>query len=578
MNYTELLGKVIEISHSNLEISSRIRSILNIIGQDLGFEEVIVYILDQDKKLTCRFMNDGSALFKILSKHRCRVGEGVVGGVAQKRAPQYYTAKDVSPKLGCPFYPEMSGLSRNRGAYAFLPLSDDSYLHGVLVAVSSRGVIRDPEKTLLAILSREIGGVLRTYALILGSKKRISELATLSELGKVLTSDVEPEELLRTITLIIGKALNAKFVTIKLEYPFLRIGTQRFTYGTIDAETMVRVSETEHESIKSGRSITLKDRTPDAEEMTLEFSLYVSPILSKNRIIGTITMGVARGQGFAADEDERSLINTISNYMSNGLENTLLNRRLRDVVRELSDAQKRLIEQEKLKSLGEMTANIAHEIKNPLVIIGGFTKRLAKKTRLDQPESMYVDIIIKEVTRLESILKEILSYVKKTPVMTGTCDINSTLDEALSLFISDSSWKDVTIEKNYREPLPSITCDSQQIKQVLINILINAFEAMNGKGKIKIETGEMIRDKREFLFASISDTGGGVDPSILDNLFNPFFTTKERGTGLGLAISNKIIMNHSGRIDIKNEVGKGVTFLVYLPVQNNHTILGGELL
>jgi two-component system sensor histidine kinase HydH len=243
----------------------------------------------------------------------------------------------------------------------------------------------------------------------------------------------------------------------------------------------------------------------------------------------------------------------------------------------LSDAQKRLIEQEKLKSLGEMTASIAHEIKNPLVIIGGFTKRLAKKSRLDQQESRYVEIILKEVTRLEAILNEILSYVKEGPAATGTCDLNHTIEEVLSLFTPDSAWTDVRMEKQYGEGLPPVICDSQQIKQVLINILINAFDAMNGKGRINIETGQTTVDGKKFLYSSISDTGGGIAPAILDNVFNPFFTTKERGTGLGLATSNKIIMNHKGRLDIRNEVGKGVTFTVYLPI-NNHIIIPEEFL
>ncbi len=569
MNHIDLFGKVIEISHSNLEISSRIKAILNIISQRMGFEDVIVYTLDQDKRLTCRFMNDKSALFKILSKYRCHIGEGVIGGVAQRRAPQYFTSRDVPPRFGCLFYPDLNGLAAKFKTFAFLPLSDDSYLHGVLVAVSSSDTLRDQDKILLAILSREIGGVLRTYSLILESKKRISELATLSEIGKVLTSDVEPQELLKTIVLIIAKALNARFVTIKLEYPFLRLGSQRFTYGTIDARTMAYVNNLELDSAKGRKSLSLKDSLSEDEEDSLKFFLHTSPMLSRNRVIGTITMGATKVQYFVAEEDGGSLINTISNYMSNGLENTLLNRRLRDVVRELSDAQKRLIEQEKLKSLGEMTANIAHEIKNPLVIIGGFTKRLAKKAHLDQPESRYVEIILKEVTRLEAILNEILSYVKESPVLTGACDINASLDEVLSLFTPDSTWKDIRIERKYGDNLPAVLCDSQQIKQVLINILINAFEAMDGKGKIAIETGETSVDGKRFLSASISDTGGGIDPAIMDNIFNPFFTTKERGTGLGLAISNKIVMNHNGRLDIKNEVGKGVTFVVYLPIQNN---------
>ena len=123
-----------------------------------------------------------------------------------------------------------------------------------------------------------------------------------------------------------------------------------------------------------------------------------------------------------------------------GLESALLNIKLRDALRELGDAQRRLIENEKLRSLGEMTANIAHEIKNPLVVIGGFTKRLAKTARLDENESRYVEIITKEVARLEAILTEILNYVKETPLLFELCDINNLLDEILYLLSSDKSW------------------------------------------------------------------------------------------------------------------------------------------
>jgi signal transduction histidine kinase len=571
MNPIELFGKIIEISHSNLEMSSRVKSILNIISQDLHFEEVLAYTLDQDKRLTCRFLNDKSTLFAVLNKYRCHVGEGIAGGVAQKRVPQFFTSKDVPPRFGCLFYPELDGRIQRFKTFAFLPLSDDSYLFGVLVAISTKESIQDSEKVLLSMLSREIGGILRSYSLIIESKKRISELATLSELGKVLTSDVEPQEILKSIALTIAKALNAQFVTIKLEYPFLPIGSQRFTYGTIEPSTMRYVNELEAEAIKKKKPVSLKDPISEDEEGPRKFLIHASPMLSKNRVIGTIAMGAAKVQYFVAEEASGSLINTISNYMSNGLENTLLNRRLRDVVRELSDAQKRLIEQEKLKSLGEMTANIAHEIKNPLVIIGGFTKRLAKKLQLDKPENRYIDIIMKEVTRLEAILNEILSYVKEGPVIAGLCDINSCIEEILSLFLPDSAWKDIKIAKHYDYHAAAVTCDSQQIKQVFINILINAFEAMGGKGEITIKTSESIVDGKKYLTTAVSDTGGGIDPSIMDNIFNPFFTTKERGTGLGLAISNKIVINHGGRIGIENAVGKGASFIVYLPLKNNRT-------
>ena len=147
--------------------------------------------------------------------------------------------------------------------------------------------------------------------------------------------------------------------------------------------------------------------------------------------------------------------------------------------------------------------------------------------------------------------------------------MNDFLDEILYLLSTDTSWEQVNIAKHFDTTLPPIPCDSQQLKQVFINIFMNAYEAMNGRGKLTIKTTRASYNNQPFVSVSITDTGGGINPAVIDNIFNPFFTTKERGTGLGLAISNKIITNHRGHIDIENTVGKGVTFIVYLPLKNN---------
>jgi signal transduction histidine kinase len=570
MNPFELLGKVIEISHSNLEHASRIGSILNMISRDMECEEALVYTFDKDKRLTCRYGNLKSALFNTLNQYRCHIGEGIIGSVAQKRAPQYFTIKDISPRFGCLFYPELDGLIENYRAFSFLPLADDSYIYGVLVLCSvSRETFPDSEKILLSVLSREIGGILRSSELILSSKKRISELAMLSELGKILISNIEPHELLKNLALIIAKSLSAGFVTIKLEYALLKLDSQRFTYGVIDSSVKDYLEQLEQSAIKLLRAVSFKNSGSNQFENGLRFSLFSAPIASKNRVLGTITIcGEKTIQPYTLEEDGQYLINTIANYVSSGLENTLLNTRLRDVVRELTDAQKRLIEQEKFRSLGEMTANIAHEIKNPLVIIGGFAKRLAKKMQNEHTENKYIDIILKEVGRLETILNEILNYVKESPSISETCIINDFLDEILYLLSTDPSRERVNIIKNYDTVVPPIPCDSQQLKQVFINIFMNAYEAMNGRGKLTIKTARTTYNNQSFASISITDTGGGINPAVIDNIFNPFFTTKERGTGLGLAISNKIITNHRGHIDIENTVGKGVTFIVHLPLKN----------
>ncbi len=540
------------------------------ISQTLRFEDVLVYTSDKDKRLTCRYGNSKSALFEIVSGYRCHIGEGVVGSVAQKRAPQHYTHRDVPPRFGCLFYPRLDVIIGNYKSFSFLPLSDDSYLYGVLVLVSaSRESVPDAEKILLSIVGREIGGILRSNDLIVSLKKRISELATLSELGKVLASNVDPAALLRDISMIVSRALKARFVTIKLDQNLVKLDS-RFTYGVIDPPIEKHVLELEEEAVSSLRPVSLRNAGGSELDETWKFSLSASPMLSKELLLGTITICGERTQpDFLIEGDGHYLISGIANYIASGLENILLNTKLKTVVRELGDAQKRLIEQEKFRSLGEMTANIAHEIKNPLVIIGGFTKRLAKKLTLDKTENRYTDIIMKEVGRLESILNEILDYVKDNPAHSERCDLNECLDEILYLFTSDAGWAQVEIAKEYEEALPQILCDGQQIKQVFINMLVNSYEAMGGTGRIRVRTERSLLDGDPFAVVSITDNGGGIDPSIIENVFNPFFTTKERGTGLGLAISNKIVRNHGGRIEVENAAGKGVTFIVYLPLKNS---------
>ncbi len=570
MNQAELIGKIIEISHSNLDLTARVNAILNIVSQDLGFEDVMIYTFDKDKRLTCRYSNQKSMLFGILSHYRCHIGEGIIGSVAQRRSPQFFTIKDISPRFGCLFYPELDDHLDKFRTFSFVPLSDDSYLFGVIVLCSySHDHLQDQEKVLLSVIARELGGILRSFELILSSKKRISELAMLSELGKILTSNVGPHELLKSIALIIAKSLNASFVSVKLEYPLLKLETQRFTYGAIKPETQEYVEQLEKSAVKLLRPVSLRNGAQEQFDTPPGYSLYSAPILSKNRVLGTITLCGENGEQQASiEENGQYIINTISNYISSGLENTLLNSRLRNVVRELTDAQKRLIEQEKFRSLGEMTANIAHEIKNPLVIIGGFTKRLAKKMQNDHTENRYISIILNEVGRLETILSEILHYVKESQPFEESCRLQDFLEDILYILSSDPAWEAITIIKDFDQELEPVDCDSQQLKQVFINLLMNAFEAMHGTGNISVKVRKVMHDGMPFAAASITDTGGGIDPAIIDNIFNPFFTTKERGTGLGLAISNKIVTNHKGHIEVENVAGKGVTFIIYLPMKN----------
>ena len=202
----------------------------------------------------------------------------------------------------------------------------------------------------------------------------------------------------------------------------------------------------------------MKNQAPEQHENSLKSSLYASPVLSKGRILGTITMGGEKSQqDFASEGDGQYLINTIANYISSGLENTLLNIRLRDVVKELNDAQKRLIEQEKFRSLGEMTTNIAHEIKNPLqsmVNYLGLVKRQVELIKTQKTERIIsdIEIINSEIQRLNQIVEDFLFAVRPMNVQLEEGNLNEKEKMTIMLNLLSFSPDLIISELIHNEP------------------------------------------------------------------------------------------------------------------------------
>jgi PAS domain S-box-containing protein len=232
---------------------------------------------------------------------------------------------------------------------------------------------------------------------------------------------------------------------------------------------------------------------------------------------------------------------------------------VRDIT-ELKNLQNKLTISEKMAALGEVAAKVAHEIRNPLVSIGGFAKRLEKK--LDGNLKEYAEIIVKEVARLEGILKEILGFVKEVRLAKESVDLNQLADEVIRLMASDIEERGAVLRKDYRE-IPRIFVDPNRLKEAIVNIIANAVQAISGAGMILLRT--YLHEREAVL--EISDTGKGIPDEDLSSIFNPFFTTKSTGTGLGLAITHRIVQEHNGRIEVASAVGKGTVFKVYLPIK-----------
>jgi signal transduction histidine kinase len=236
---------------------------------------------------------------------------------------------------------------------------------------------------------------------------------------------------------------------------------------------------------------------------------------------------------------------------------------VRDIT-ELKQLQNKVVMSEKMAALGEVAAKVAHEIRNPLVSVGGFAKRLEKK--LDGNLKEYAGIIVKEVSRLEGILREILGFVKEVRLSREQVNINSIIEEIVQLMRSDMQERSIRLQEEYH-PLADIFVDPHRIKEALMNIITNAIQALQGAGTITLKTYAQGHDA----VLEVQDTGRGIPVAELDSIYNPFFTTKSSGTGLGLAITHRIIQEHNGRIEVESEVDRGTVFRVYIPMKEAQT-------
>lgn len=292
--------------------------------------------------------------------------------------------------------------------------------------------------------------------------------------------------------------------------------------------------------------------------------LAASPLIAHGKAVGAVMVDNALTQDAISQEHLRFL-QLFTNQAGMAIENSMLYKQVQDAHLQLSEAQENLLQKERLAAIGEMAAGIAHELKGPLVSIGGFAGRLARKLPQDTNEWAHADLIVREVLRLEGILSEILLFSKKTTICYHKCSIVDVVKESLAVVNPPLEEKKITVTTKFPRHKLLLLGDCQQLKQVFINIILNALDAMGEGGKLAIQVGTTDLDGKEAVSVKIADTGGGIPLEQLHSIFTPFFTTKEGGTGLGLPIANRIIVNHGGKIHIANHPGLGVEFRVILP-------------
>ncbi len=301
------------------------------------------------------------------------------------------------------------------------------------------------------------------------------------------------------------------------------------------------------------------------------------PLVVKDRALGVIVADNLYSDA-PITHDSVDLLTAFAGHAALALDNAELYHQLEEKVleverayRELERTQKELVLSERLAVIGEMSARMAHEIRNPMTTIGGFARSILKKP---DPERIKTAgrVILEETERLEKLLEDTLSFTRPSKPLFAPTDLNQLFQDIRTLIETDLQAKKVAYHERLSPGLPALNMDPAQIKQVLINLIQNALQAMLSGGDLTVITRccqpRPEETDRGWVEIEIRDTGEGIPAENLEQIFSPFFTTKTYGTGLGLAICKKIVEDHAGVLAIESQPGRGTAVRIHLPSQH----------
>lgn len=299
-------------------------------------------------------------------------------------------------------------------------------------------------------------------------------------------------------------------------------------------------------------------------------SLIAIPLWSSNTMMAILSI-VNKKSGDVFDRQDLRLFTVFSNLAGSALQNAFLYADLKHKINELSSTQQQLMHSTKMVAIGELAANVAHEINNPLTSVLGYTSHLLKTLDVPEESRQKLRMMEQETLRVRKIIRNLLDFSRQRAFRMQPADILQPLRETVSLLQGAADGAAVRIIEDYPKFPVIVRMDHDEIKQVFINLMSNALHAMpmGGELRVRVDSG---RDNE--MGVEFSDTGHGIPGEHMEKIFEPFFSTKGNGdgTGLGLSISYRIMQNHGGRIEVKSEVGRGSLFRVVLPLKKISTV------
>jgi signal transduction histidine kinase/pSer/pThr/pTyr-binding forkhead associated (FHA) protein len=452
-----------------------------------------------------------------------------------------------------------------------LPASDRDPAKGSTVQLTLRP--RELE-SLVALPDQAEPSILQKAYLRLAVMCRlINDLVTMTDLGELMDRTAE-------MVLEIIKADRALLMLVDGESGELSVQATRQRKG-LKSDDEISFSKTISRRVfETGESILTSDAMKDDRFQSSDSiilhrirSTLCVPIKTKDRILGIIHVDtLEKVMGFSQEELE--LLAAMGHQIGIAVENAKLVTDLKKANVEIKDQQAKLIEAEKLTLLGKIAGGVAHEINNPIMSILGFTGMACKRLQdaVPAPEKVnecihYLNVVQEEAHRCIQIVESISQFYRRKQSAMAPIRIEKVIEAALSIAKLHMNQGHIEIVTHLSPDLPPILANQGLLQQVLVNILLNARDAMEKGGVLSVTTGF---ENPPWVTIRISDTGCGIKPEDIQRIFTPLFTTKGegKGTGLGLSISQDIIKSHNGAIEVESVPGKGTTFIIRLPSAN----------
>lgn len=298
-----------------------------------------------------------------------------------------------------------------------------------------------------------------------------------------------------------------------------------------------------------------------------------APLTAQHGIVGVLAV-FNRDETLWGEHSLR-LLEAIGSQVGVAVENARLYTRVIRYAEQLARSQAQLIQSEKLAAMGRLTASIAHELNNPLQAIQNCLHLVLRRPLDDHKREQYLNMAQQEVKRLIETIQDQLDFYRPSSTQHHATDIHQAIEDVLALARKQLERGKVRVYKAYDPSLPLLNAAENQLKQVFLNLVINAIEAMPNGGELRIQT--RVSEDDEWLMIVFQDQGVGLSRNAMIHLFEPFYTTKSTGTGLGLSISYGIVEQHGGRLQVESELGRGSCFTVKLPTTRAITPDGTQI-